>query len=145
MTSNTESSAASEEPSRLDAPSPQELPSSSAPSSSAPSSSVQAPSVQAPVVAVPVPGGEPVGEPAVGLQKPDAVAQAPTQVQAVRRPASAPVGPPDILGTPLSPTATRVMVLGAGELGKELVIAFQRLGVEVVAAVSYTHLTLPTM
>ncbi|UZF55673.1 formate-dependent phosphoribosylglycinamide formyltransferase [Gordonia polyisoprenivorans] len=134
MTSNTESSAASEEPSRPDAPSPQELPSSSAPSSSAPSSSVQAP-----VVAVPVPGGEPAGEPAVGLQKPDAVAQAPTQVQAVRRPASAPVGPPDILGTPLSPTATRVMVLGAGELGKELVIAFQRLGVEVVAVDRYEN------
>ncbi|MBR7538707.1 hypothetical protein KC221_21150, partial [Mycobacterium tuberculosis] len=33
-------------------------------------------------------------------------------------PAQPTVGPPDILGTPLSPNATRVMVLGAGELGK---------------------------
>src|ERR1700752_625335 len=32
------------------------------------------------------------------------------------------------LGTPLSPTATRVMLLGSGELGKEVVIALQRLG-----------------
>ncbi|WHU47582.1 formate-dependent phosphoribosylglycinamide formyltransferase [Gordonia sp. L191] len=134
MTSNTESSAASEEPSRPGAPSPQESRSSSAPSSAAQSSSAQAP-----VVAVPVPGDAPAGEPAVALQKPDAVAQAPTQVQAVRRPASTPVGPPDILGTPLSPTSTRVMVLGAGELGKELVIAFQRLGVEVVAVDRYEN------
>ncbi|NDK88148.1 formate-dependent phosphoribosylglycinamide formyltransferase [Gordonia desulfuricans] len=48
-----------------------------------------------------------------------------------------PVGPPDVIGTPNSPTATRVMVLGAGELGKELVIAFQRLGVEVIAVDRY--------
>lgn len=47
------------------------------------------------------------------------------------------IGPPDVLGTPGSPTATRVMVLGAGELGKELVIAFQRLGVEVIAVDRY--------
>ncbi|MEO9328017.1 formate-dependent phosphoribosylglycinamide formyltransferase [Gordonia aurantiaca] len=47
------------------------------------------------------------------------------------------IGPPDIIGTPLSPTATKVMVLGAGELGKEVVIAFQRLGVEVVAVDRY--------
>ncbi|MFE0749138.1 formate-dependent phosphoribosylglycinamide formyltransferase [Gordonia sp. NPDC058843] len=46
-------------------------------------------------------------------------------------------GPPDVIGTPLSPTATKVMVLGAGELGKEVVIAFQRLGVEVVAVDRY--------
>ena len=32
------------------------------------------------------------------------------------------------LGTPLSPAATRVMLLGAGELGKEVIIALQRLG-----------------
>ena len=47
------------------------------------------------------------------------------------------IGPPDIIGTPLSPTATKVMVLGAGELGKEVVIAFQRLGVEVIAVDRY--------
>jgi phosphoribosylglycinamide formyltransferase 2 len=41
------------------------------------------------------------------------------------------------LGTPLSPSATRVMLLGAGELGKEVVVAFQRLGVEVVAVDRY--------
>lgn len=52
-------------------------------------------------------------------------------------PAQPTVGPPDILGTPLSPNATRVMVLGAGELGKEVIIAFQRLGVEVVAVDRY--------
>ncbi len=47
------------------------------------------------------------------------------------------VGPPIEIGTPLSPTATRVMVLGAGELGKEVIIAFQRLGVEVIAVDRY--------
>ena len=41
------------------------------------------------------------------------------------------------IGTPLSPTATRVMLLGSGELGKEVAIAFQRLGVEVVAVDRY--------
>ena len=41
------------------------------------------------------------------------------------------------IGTPLSRTATRVMLLGAGELGKEVAIAFQRLGVEVVAVDRY--------
>jgi phosphoribosylglycinamide formyltransferase 2 len=41
------------------------------------------------------------------------------------------------LGTPLSPAATRVMLLGAGELGKEVVIALQRLGVEVIAVDRY--------
>lgn len=43
------------------------------------------------------------------------------------------------LGTPLSPSATRVMLLGAGELGKEVVIALQRLGVEVVAVDRYAN------
>jgi len=43
----------------------------------------------------------------------------------------------DRIGTPLSPSATRVMLLGAGELGKEVVIAFQRLGVEVIAVDRY--------
>ncbi|HEY8719721.1 formate-dependent phosphoribosylglycinamide formyltransferase [Pengzhenrongella sp.] len=37
------------------------------------------------------------------------------------------------LGTPYSPSAIRVMLLGAGELGKEVVIALQRLGVETIA------------
>ena len=70
------------------------------------------------------------------------------------------------LGTALTPNATKVMMCGCGELGKEVVIELQRLGVEVIAvdryknapamqvahrsyvinmlAVSYTHLTLPT-
>ena len=41
------------------------------------------------------------------------------------------------IGTPLSPSATKVMLLGAGELGKEVIIALQRLGVEVVAVDRY--------
>jgi phosphoribosylglycinamide formyltransferase 2 len=41
------------------------------------------------------------------------------------------------IGTPLSAGATRVMLLGAGELGKEVVIALQRLGVEVIAVDRY--------
>jgi phosphoribosylglycinamide formyltransferase 2 len=41
------------------------------------------------------------------------------------------------LGTPLSPSATRVLLLGSGELGKEVIIALQRLGVEVVAVDRY--------
>jgi len=41
------------------------------------------------------------------------------------------------LGTPLSPTATRVMLLGSGELGKEVAIELQRLGVEVIAVDRY--------
>ncbi len=41
------------------------------------------------------------------------------------------------IGTPLSPSATRVMLLGSGELGKEVIIAMQRLGVEVVAVDRY--------
>lgn len=43
------------------------------------------------------------------------------------------------LGTPLSPSATRVMLLGAGELGKEVIIALQRLGVEVIAVDRYAN------
>ncbi len=43
------------------------------------------------------------------------------------------------LGTPLSPNATRVMLLGAGELGKEVIIALQRLGVEVIAVDRYAN------
>ena len=41
------------------------------------------------------------------------------------------------LGTPLSQSATRVMLLGAGELGKEVLIALQRLGVETIAVDRY--------
>ena len=43
------------------------------------------------------------------------------------------------IGTPLSPGATRVMLLGSGELGKEVIIALQRLGVEVIAVDRYAH------
>ncbi|MDE2592860.1 MAG: formate-dependent phosphoribosylglycinamide formyltransferase [Burkholderiales bacterium] len=43
------------------------------------------------------------------------------------------------LGTPLSPSAVRVMLLGAGELGKEVLIALQRLGVETIAVDRYDH------
>lgn len=43
------------------------------------------------------------------------------------------------LGTPLSPHATKVMLLGAGELGKEVLIALQRLGVETTAVDRYEH------
>ncbi|MFD4369857.1 formate-dependent phosphoribosylglycinamide formyltransferase [Rhodococcus sp. NPDC058521] len=42
-------------------------------------------------------------------------------------------------GTPLAPGAVRVMLLGSGELGKEVVIAMQRLGVEVVAVDRYEN------
>ncbi|HVV28855.1 MAG TPA: formate-dependent phosphoribosylglycinamide formyltransferase [Rhizomicrobium sp.] len=41
------------------------------------------------------------------------------------------------LGTPLSPAAVRVMLLGSGELGKEVVIELQRLGVETIAVDRY--------
>lgn len=44
-----------------------------------------------------------------------------------------------IIGTPLSQRTTRVMLLGAGELGKEVIIAFQRLGIEVVAVDRYEN------
>lgn len=43
------------------------------------------------------------------------------------------------IGTPLSPGATRVMLLGSGELGKEVIIALQRFGVEVIAVDRYAH------
>ncbi len=41
------------------------------------------------------------------------------------------------IGTPLTASATRVMLLGAGELGKEVIMALQRLGVEVIAVDRY--------
>ncbi len=44
-----------------------------------------------------------------------------------------------MIGTPLSANATKVMLLGAGELGKEVVIALQRLGVEVIAVDRYEN------
>ena len=46
---------------------------------------------------------------------------------------------PRTLGTPLSNQALRVLLLGAGELGKEVIIALQRLGVEVTAADRYPN------
>lgn len=42
-----------------------------------------------------------------------------------------------LLGTALRPAATRVMLLGAGELGKEVAIECQRLGIEVIAVDRY--------
>jgi len=42
-------------------------------------------------------------------------------------------------GTPLSPHATKVMLLGSGELGKEVLIALQRLGVETIAVDRYDN------
>ncbi|MEY2838154.1 MAG: Phosphoribosylglycinamide formyltransferase 2 [Pseudomonadota bacterium] len=46
---------------------------------------------------------------------------------------------PTQLGTPLSPSATKVMLLGSGELGKEVLIALQRLGVETIAVDRYEN------
>lgn len=43
------------------------------------------------------------------------------------------------IGTPLSPVATRVMLLGSGELGKEVVIELQRLGCETIAVDRYAN------
>ncbi|NCD24292.1 MAG: formate-dependent phosphoribosylglycinamide formyltransferase [Deltaproteobacteria bacterium] len=43
------------------------------------------------------------------------------------------------IGTPLSPTATKVLMLGSGELGKEVVIELQRLGVEVITVDRYAN------
>lgn len=43
------------------------------------------------------------------------------------------------IGTPLSPHAKRAMLLGSGELGKEVVIELQRLGVETIAVDRYEH------
>lgn len=43
------------------------------------------------------------------------------------------------IGTPFSSTATRVLLCGAGELGKEVVIELQRYGVEVIAVDRYRH------
>lgn len=43
------------------------------------------------------------------------------------------------LGTPLKSSAIKVMLLGSGELGKEVVIEFQRYGVEVIAVDKYEN------
>ena len=43
------------------------------------------------------------------------------------------------IGTPFSPTATKVLMCGSGELGKEVVIELQRLGVEVIALDRYEN------
>ncbi len=47
--------------------------------------------------------------------------------------------PAPLLGTPLTDTAVRLMLLGAGELGKEVAIEAQRLGVEVIAVDRYAN------
>ena len=46
---------------------------------------------------------------------------------------------PIVFGTPLTAGATRVLLLGSGELGKEVAIELQRLGVEVIAADRYDN------
>lgn len=46
---------------------------------------------------------------------------------------------PHRLGTPLSPSAVKVMLLGSGELGKEVIISLQRLGIEVIAVDRYPN------
>jgi phosphoribosylglycinamide formyltransferase 2 len=43
------------------------------------------------------------------------------------------------IGTPLAPSGTRMLLLGAGELGKEVAIEAQRLGIEVIAADRYAN------
>ena len=43
------------------------------------------------------------------------------------------------IGTPLSPSALKVMFLGGGELGKEVVIELQRLGVETIVVDRYAN------
>src|SRR5690606_23404377 len=52
-------------------------------------------------------------------------------------PVPARIFPMTSLGTPLSPSATRVLLLGSGELGKEVALELQRFGVEVIAADRY--------
>jgi len=47
--------------------------------------------------------------------------------------------PPKPWGTPLTSTARRLLILGSGELGKEVVIEAMRLGLEVIAADAYAH------
>src|SRR5665648_535946 len=54
----------------------------------------------------------------------------------IRAMSTSPAGAVSI-GTPLSPDATRVLLLGSGELGKEVAIELQRLGAEVMAVDRY--------
>ena len=49
------------------------------------------------------------------------------------------------LGTPLSSSATKVMLLGCGELGKEVAIELQRLGVELPLVELFKHPTLAVL
>ncbi|MDD4929940.1 MAG: formate-dependent phosphoribosylglycinamide formyltransferase [Gallionella sp.] len=44
-----------------------------------------------------------------------------------------------LIGTPLSHTATKVMLLGSGELGKEVIISLQRLGIETISVDRYAN------
>ena len=44
-----------------------------------------------------------------------------------------------VIGTPYAESATRVLLLGSGELGKEVAIELQRLGCEVIAVDRYEH------
>lgn len=60
------------------------------------------------------------------------------QVNASTQQANSSANSPSI-GTPLSPTATRVLMCGSGELGKEVVIELQRLGCEVIAVDRYAN------
>jgi len=46
---------------------------------------------------------------------------------------------PTYIGTPLSRSATKIMLLGSGELGKEVIISLQRLGIEVIAVDRYPN------
>ena len=46
---------------------------------------------------------------------------------------------PVSIGTPFSPSATRILFCGGGELGKEVVIELQRFGVEVIVIDRYPH------
>ena len=47
------------------------------------------------------------------------------------------------LSTPFTPQAKKVLLLGSGELGKEVVIECQRLGCEVIACDSYANAPAP--
>ncbi len=49
------------------------------------------------------------------------------------------IKPRDELGTAMTDSAVRIMLLGSGELGKEIAIEAQRLGVEVVAVDRYAN------
>uniref|UniRef100_A0A7S2R7S8 ATP-grasp domain-containing protein n=1 Tax=Mucochytrium quahogii TaxID=96639 RepID=A0A7S2R7S8_9STRA len=44
-----------------------------------------------------------------------------------------------VIGTPLSPSATKVLMLGSGELGKEVMLELQRFGVETIACDRYVN------